>query len=673
VLNNYRLEAPALHWGPDGVPRSNEFDDVYFDKEAGLEESKYVFLQHNDLEQRFRTLKAGQTFSIAETGFGTGLNFLCALQLFNQVAPQNAKLHFVSVEKFPLDKTALKKALESWHSLRSESAALIKDYPELCAGLHHMDFIGDNVSLSLYFGEASKGFSSLNGKIDAWFLDGFAPSKNPEMWSDELFSQIQRLSYNKTSFATFTAAGIVRRGLKSHGFNVQKVKGFGHKREMAIGHFIENKSTAVESKKPWFHIRSDIKNQPLVEKPLPKKALIVGAGIAGATTARALAEQGIEVQVWESSDRIASGASGNIQGMLYPKLANQDTPANRYYLASYLYANRYYHHYQKRDTNPDSKDIWWSQCGLQQEPKNSQESDKLTQILEKQLYPDDIVKRGAEKGLFLPLSGWIKPAEACHCLLSHDRIHISLNRPLKKLHKENKTEPTFEAFDTNNSEKFDYVVICTANNHDMLDQWLPLQTKAIRGQVTHAPLEALKPAFPESTFDQSLSFDSVICGQGYVSPQLSKHLNFGATYDLKNNDSLVREEDHIKNLEKLSHLINIDPKKVDISKLTGRAALRCTVPDYCPIIGPVMDKNYLTSAFAPLSKNAKWETEDNTEFVEGLFVNIGHGSRGLVSAPLSARYLTSLIIGQIAPIEQTCVDALHPSRFTVRALKRGDL
>ncbi|TDO96438.1 bifunctional tRNA (5-methylaminomethyl-2-thiouridine)(34)-methyltransferase MnmD/FAD-dependent 5-carboxymethylaminomethyl-2-thiouridine(34) oxidoreductase MnmC [Marinomonas balearica] len=670
MLNSYILDAPTLDWGNDGVPRSNEFDDVYFDKEAGLEESKYVFLKHNNLEERFKALSAGQTFNIAETGFGTGLNFLCAIQLFQNVAPKNTKLHFVSVEKYPLTKDVLKQALKSWPSLQTEADALIKDYPELCQGLHHMDFIGNNISLSLYFGEASEGFQTLNGKIDAWFLDGFAPSKNPEMWSESLFSEIERLSYNTTTFATFTAAGIVRRGLKSHGFDVQKVKGFGHKREMAIGHYVETETASIESNKPWFHVR----NKALPTNSKQENALIVGAGIAGATTARALAEQGLKVQVWEASDRIANGASGNIQGMLYPKLANQDTPVNRYYLASYLYANRYYHHYQNQSNDESSYSIWWNQCGLLQKPKNTQEADKLSKIIEKRLYPESIVSALPEGGLNLPLSGWVKPSEACVNLLTHENIHVSLSRSLKELKKTTRSECKFDAIDKDGSlEHFDYVVICTANDHQILDQWLPLQTKAIRGQVTHAPIAAFRTAEASGDqVDKKLSFNSVICGQGYVSPPLENHLNFGATYDLKNTDSLIRNEDHIENLEKLRDLLTIETDNIDISKLTGRAALRCTVPDYCPIVGPIMDRSHLISKYSTLSKNAKWETSEEAPFVEGLFVNIGHGSRGFVSAPLSARYLAALITDQIAPLEQICIETLHPSRFTVRGLKRGE-
>ena len=190
MLTSYQLELPALDFGDDGVPRSSAFDDVYFDKDAGLDETRYVFLEHNQLADRFSSLRPNERFTIAETGFGTGLNFLCAWQLFLDKAPSDSWLHFVSVEKFPLNKEKLTQSLAMWPSLAELAKPLIESYPTLCHGLHTLFFPQHRTTLTLWFGEASDGFKALDGSVDAWFLDGFAPSKNPEMWSEELFQNI---------------------------------------------------------------------------------------------------------------------------------------------------------------------------------------------------------------------------------------------------------------------------------------------------------------------------------------------------------------------------------------------------------------------------------------------------------------------------------------------------
>lgn len=649
MLTSYQLELPALNFGEDGVPRSSAFDDVYFDKDAGLDETRYVFLQHNQLPERFSRLVAQQRFTIAETGFGTGLNFLCAWQLFLNTAPQDAWLHFASVEKFPLSKDKLEQSLAMWPSLAELAKPLIEHYPTLCHGLHTLFFPEHRTTLTLWFGEASEGFEALNGRVDAWFLDGFAPSKNPEMWSDELFQNIQRLSHDDTTFATFTAAGIVRRGLKAHGFEVQKVKGFGHKREMMIGAFSPTEDTPkTPEPAPWFTIKQTAK---------VSKVLVVGSGIAGATTAAALASKGIKVDVWEQGEQVACGASGNAQGMLYPKLAASDTPVNRFYLSAYLYANRFYN-----ELDQDAK--LWQQSGLLQLPKNDAEQAKFIKMLDSKLYPESIIK-AHQQGLELPLSGWIRPQAVCEQLLKHHNIRLSLKTQLQRLEK---TNHGWLAGNQQASSEYSHVVLCCANDQDVLAPWQQWPTKPIRGQVTQLASNKL-------TADDQLRIqqvDKVLCGEGYLSPELEGQINFGATYDLGNHSLELSEQSHRDNLEKLSALLPINIDRIDQHACKGRVAMRCTVTDYTPIIGPLSQHSELIEKYAPLRQNAKWQSDEACDLVAGLFVNLGHGSRGLVSAPLSGFYISNLILNELAALEQGVIEALHPNRFSIRQLKRGE-
>ncbi|MES2501100.1 MAG: tRNA (5-methylaminomethyl-2-thiouridine)(34)-methyltransferase MnmD [Pseudomonadota bacterium] len=239
------MQNPIIEWrrlNQQGQPQpySTIFNDVYYSSDNGLLETDYVFLQGNHLKQRWQMLSSN-SFTIIETGFGTGLNFLCAAQLWLQIAPQNALLHFISTEKYPLSLQDMTAALQAWPELNHLSQPLLAQYE--AAHKQSIQLFDDRVRLRLLIGDATDTLSITTTSADAWFLDGFSPAKNPDMWQPALFAQMARLSTNSTTFATFTSAGMVRRGLQTSGFQVNKQTGFGKKREMLNGRFI-NESKA---------------------------------------------------------------------------------------------------------------------------------------------------------------------------------------------------------------------------------------------------------------------------------------------------------------------------------------------------------------------------------------------------------------------------------------------
>ena len=216
------------------VPRSEQFDDVYFSVQDGLAETRHVFIDGNGLPEYWQ---GRDGFTICETGFGTGLNFLTALSLWQSMdvktRPQN--LHFISFEKFPLTKDYIRDHLSHWEEIRGALDMLLSVYPDdISPGRHDLN-ICDGVHLTLIFGDVNEEMPKLSADVDCWFLDGFKPSSNPDMWSETVFENMARLSVNMARFATFTAAGFVRRGLEAQGFDVRKVPGYGRKREMCVG------------------------------------------------------------------------------------------------------------------------------------------------------------------------------------------------------------------------------------------------------------------------------------------------------------------------------------------------------------------------------------------------------------------------------------------------------
>nr|WP_321459079.1 tRNA (5-methylaminomethyl-2-thiouridine)(34)-methyltransferase MnmD [uncultured Cohaesibacter sp.] len=233
-------KAPELVWLDNLTPKSTRFDDTYYTRDNGLEETRYVFIDGNRLPQRW--LQGEQT-AIGELGFGTGLNFLATWQswLDHQPEANNTSAHplasptltFISFEKYPLDKQDLAKALSPWPELKNLSERLLELWQPASDGWQEFHF--GAVTLQLYIGDAIDGIKTIPLPVDAWFLDGFNPKTNPDLWSEPLMQALHQASSPHATLASYTAAGWVRRNLQSAGFSIAKRKGFGHKRDMITG------------------------------------------------------------------------------------------------------------------------------------------------------------------------------------------------------------------------------------------------------------------------------------------------------------------------------------------------------------------------------------------------------------------------------------------------------
>ncbi|SFN33257.1 tRNA U34 5-methylaminomethyl-2-thiouridine-forming methyltransferase MnmC [Formivibrio citricus] len=217
----------------DGIPFSAVFDDVYHTADGGLGQALHVFLAGNGLPQRWQGRDA---FTILETGFGLGLNFLVTWQAWRCDPLRSRRLHFISVEKFPFLPQDLQRLHAAWPQFSSLSADLVKAWPPLSGGRHDLFLDEGSVQLTLLLGDAREQFPLLEAQADAVYLDGFAPSKNPDMWSLPIFEQLYRLAVPGCTLATWSVAGMVRNGLKQAGFAVCKTQGFGGKRQMLKGY-----------------------------------------------------------------------------------------------------------------------------------------------------------------------------------------------------------------------------------------------------------------------------------------------------------------------------------------------------------------------------------------------------------------------------------------------------
>ncbi|MCW8884980.1 MAG: bifunctional tRNA (5-methylaminomethyl-2-thiouridine)(34)-methyltransferase MnmD/FAD-dependent 5-carboxymethylaminomethyl-2-thiouridine(34) oxidoreductase MnmC [Motiliproteus sp.] len=649
-----------IRWDETGLPLSEHFQDFYFSKLNGLEETHYVFLENNKIPQRWKSLAPNASFTIAETGFGTGLNFLATWQSWQQQAPADARLHYLSVEKYPLALQDLQKALALWPQLAPLADQLTASYPISCDGFHRLHFDQGRVTLTLMLGDADRLFDQLEGQVDAWYLDGFSPAKNPDMWTESLFSAMAEHSHGESTYSTFTAASIVSRGLTQHGFSVEKRPGFGRKREMLRGQYQADEQPAKMIDKPWF-----TPPQPILASK--REAMVIGAGIAGCSAARSLANRGWKVSLIDRHSQVAEEASGNDQGILYAKLPAKPTLASRIHLAGYLYSQQLL---QQLLPGADS----WSDCGLLQLALSPKEHQKQLKLLDLQNYPPELVTgvdteeasriAGCQlqhPALYFPSSGWINPPSLCRELVSHPNIRLVNNQEVDRL--QQSPSGTWSALDQNGEiiSQASVAVIATAHHTTQFSQlqWLPL--KSIRGQVSSLP----QPS--------GSNLNTVICGNSYISPPWRGRFCFGATFNLRDDEQSVRIEDHHHNLENTQQLVaelTEQLKSSDPAQWRGRVGFRCTTPDYLPIVGAIPDQQQFIDAYAELSFDAKAKIDHPPQHLSGLYCSLGHGSKGMITAPLAGETIASMVDGDPLPLQRPLLHALNPARFIIKDLIR---
>lgn len=515
------------------VPFSTQFEDVYFSKDNGLLETRHVFLNGNDLSERLSQLSDYQYFCIGETGFGTGLNILALWQLWRQVRSDNqSHLHVISVEKFPLTKQDLIRSLKAWQELSDLSELLIEQYPSPIAGCHRLHFPQERFSLDLWLGDAQDIFPIIpKTHVDAWFLDGFAPSCNPELWEEHVLNHIIRLSGAGTTFASFSVAGVLKRGLKAHGVEITRPRGFKHKKEMLKG------------------VLPHHKNIP--NAFLSQKIAIIGAGIAGLNTAWAFAQRGHEVHIFEKTQPL-DGGSGNPLALLNPKLCPIEQSHEHLMTLSWQYAIAYYKQFK-------------AFTSVEVEQVDTKKSDQFTTLINQ--YPVSELEAcdiNHYPRLLLKHGGVIRPHQLKDEIFDHPNIQLhqlELDMILENL--------------TIAECQFDHIIVCAAKDSEKLFNFYP-KLKPIRGQVSWC--QNLKPLPRNKAFSYS----------GYCTQLDDNQLILGASFHPNREDTLTKQEDHLHNLELLE---KVYPKYAahlpDINTWQGRASIRAQTLDYFPLVGKI--------------------------------------------------------------------------------------
>jgi tRNA 5-methylaminomethyl-2-thiouridine biosynthesis bifunctional protein len=607
-----------LDW-QDGQPVSRRFGDVYFSRAGGIEETRHVFLAGNRLPERFAALAAGSVFVVGETGFGTGLNFLCAWQLFQRSAPPGARLHFVSTELYPLRAEELDAALRLWPELAAHRQELMRQYRMPAPGWHRFAFDQGRVHVTLLVGDARQTLTRLQGHADAWFLDGFSPARNPELWEPALLRAVAERSRPGATAATYSCAAGVRRALAAAGFQAWKAPGFGAKREMLCARLE----------------RSGSPRRP----PAQRRAVVIGGGLAGSAAADSLAQRGWEIALIERHDHLAAEASGNPQGVLYARLSAHGAPLSRLVQDGYQHTLRLLHARLPCDGEH------WSDCPVLQLAFDAQEARRQA-VLPALGLPEDMLRAAtaeeasalaglalAHGGSVFPGGGWVHPPALCRELAAHPGIALRSRRQALRLERGADGWRVLDAGACIAEAPVVVIAAGVASTSFEQTSYLPLRVN--RGQITLLPATRA-----------SAALSAVLCGESTVVPARAGLHSTGATFT-RDAGTEATAADNAENLAMLARLSPalydaLGGAALDPARLAGRAGLRCGSPDYLPLVGPL------------------------DESAPGLLLSTAHGSRGLITAPLSGEVLAAWLEDEPAPLPAGMMQALLPGRFAPR-------
>jgi tRNA 5-methylaminomethyl-2-thiouridine biosynthesis bifunctional protein len=644
----------VLAYRDNGTPFSPLYNDIYHSAVGGLEQAHYVFLRGNQLPERWQRRRS---FTVLETGFGMGINFLVTWAAWRADPSRCERLHFVSTEKHPFrldDLRSVYAATLTDPAIAELAQALADAWPMLVPGTHRLEFDDGRVVLTLVLGDAAESLPALRLCADAFYLDGFAPARNPELWTVAIFKALARLAGEGATFATYSSAGDIKRALTQSGFEYRKVDGFGWKRAMLVGHFA-----------PRWRVRRYEPPAPLAVEE--RHAVVIGTGLAGCAAIERLAARGWRVTSLERHASIAQAASGNPAGVFHPMISRDDSVASRVTRAGFLYALRRWADLERAGHRPLR-----GAPGLLQIAADDDEARAISEAIAAFGYPSEYVTPvsadAAQRlagmpltrgGWFFPQGGWIDPASLCAAQFAAagDRLERRFGVEVARLER---SGDQWTVFDTAGNAVVRAPVVIVASAHDAARiaglQHAP--TRSIRGQLSLLPPGTVPPlALP-------------VIGEGYAVPLANGVTLTGATYELDDPDASLRADGHLENLERVAQMLPgltgaIDPAQS--AALDGRVAFRCVASDRMPMVGQFADEA-LAAQDAHRLRGA-WPLD--LPRTEGLYGAFAYGSRGLVWAALGAELIASQIEGEPWPLERDLAEDIDPARFLLRALRQG--
>lgn len=623
VSQSIAIETADLTWAADGTPASARYGDRYHSAHGAFGQARHVFLGGNALPARWQ----GQhLFTVLETGFGLGVNFLATWQAWRDDPARCARLHFVSVEKHPPAAAALAEAharLGLDAALAPLAAQLRAAWPPATPGLHRIECEDGRVVLTLAWGDAAPLLRRLALRADAIYLDGFAPACNPDMWSVRVMSALARLAAPGATLATYTAAGAVREALVRAGFAVERSPGFAAKRHMTRARRLAGRGGA---------------RLPL--STASREAIVIGAGLAGCAAAHALARRGFAVTLLDQAADVASAASGNPAGVFHPALARDDNPLSRLTRAAHGLALR-----QWRGDGLDARGLRWAACGALQLADPARPDAPLPPVAHwpagwvREVGRDEAavlcgapVKAG---GLWFPTAGWVDPVSLCRAWLAAagGRIDFRPGRAVTALrHVDGETQVAC----VDGAVLAAPLVVVAAGRASAALLGLPAAAlRPLRGQLSLVA-ESVLPGLA-----------ACLCGGTYAVPGGGGRVIVGATHALDREDTGIDPAEHRDNLERLARLVDgVDAARV-AAQCEGRAAVRVVTRDRLPLVGRMPHAGGQGGG--------------------AVYCAAGFAGRGLLWSVLAGQIIAADAEGEPAPVEADLLGALDPARVLGRA------
>jgi len=627
----YLQSHAEIDWDDTGAPHSREFGDIYWNPNQGIAEKQHVFIEANNLTERWHETQS--SFSILELGFGFGLNCLLAARLWQTIheeseaspaLPQTsaaadepyAILNFISIEKYPVHVDALKRVYQTLNekSLDPLAQRLIDQYPQATRGTH-LIWLANNICLTLILDEGTEAIREISSQIDTIFLDGFSPGKNERMWNLELLSHLPEICHSETTLSTYSVSGNLRRGLTSLGFTIEKKQGFGRKLEMLTAR-LNNLHSRV---------------RPRLKKTSKTHVTIIGSGIAGLACAKALLKRGFQVQMIDQLDKPVAGASSIAQLAVYPHISVRPDPFSLFSLSAFQYSIREQH---------------CKISGYIRYPGNKDEAARFQRISDQ--FPSHFIASENSNNsacLIYKQGAWLRVMDAYATTLA--RLNIITGIEIAKIEK---LANGWGLIDTQDNLVADTPNVILATGHSMLDILAPIDLNSNRGQ-------AISIRYSSSSATDH-SHDSIISNGKTLFPQDGQgHRVFSAT---NSRDSISVEPDHDDTQSLLAALgVMLDEPFELMSEQVG---IRCTSRDRIPIVGRLPDWQALDHYCH--QNRYKMTIENFGQYEKGLYVCTAFGAHGATHAPLCGEYLTKVICEE--PVPKSWHELLSPERFKLR-------
>ena len=662
-----------LDWR-DGQPYSERFDDIYCSShysgagedgryQGGEGEFMHVFFEGNRLGQRWRGVpdeRASSGFCIAELGFGSGLNFLLtARQWLNerQLHDATRQLHYIAIERYPLSPDDIRQILRSYPQLDELTEELLLGYPPAVKGNHVRYLFDGRIRVCFCFMDAAEALRGRRFAVDAWYLDGFSPSRNTSMWSAALLDSVAANSRDGASFATYTAAGEVRRNLQAAGFSVDRVKGYGNKREMLRGELTRDRaiteSTAparsgfLHKEKPWY--------QPLAPSHATDGPVtVIGAGVAGLCVAEALCRRGRQVTLIDRLPAISMSTSSNPAAVVYPRLSVGDHEANTFYTDAFSLAVSFLDGLQA--DYPDRQ--FWFQTGLLQ----AMDAERLDKVLGLELYCEQWLARAVVEDsthALIPRAGYVLPPVLAEALRHRcgDRLRFVQADIDLVCHSDGLWHCSAAGEPVSSSP---VLVLATNTGFRAIEDddlsWLEIDR--VGGQSISVASDEKSEAM----------IDRVLNRGRYITPAHGGVHHVGASYraDTGEPDEAIIRMKSTETDELLAAFRSVVKTAEDRQVLSQWAGVRGVARDRMPIIGPCADRTQFARQYSETVKGDARRRYPPAAYRQGLYLSQAHGSRGFTTAYLAAEIIASGICAEPIPVGVDVLQRISTNRMLIR-------